>query len=61
VNVAETVPNRVTRPSALSRPARWLVGLCLVASSAGCILTKDLPVPALDVPDSYRAAKLTRQ
>jgi len=52
------------RLSALSRPVRWLpvrwlVGLCLVASSAGCILTRDLPVPALDVPDSYRAAKLT--
>ena len=52
------------RLSALSRPVRWLpvrwlVGQCLVASSAGCILTKDLPVPALDVPDSYRAAKLT--
>ena len=49
------------RLSALSRPVRWLLGLCLVASSAGCILTKDLPVPALDVPDSYRAAKLTGQ
>ena len=32
--------------------------LCLVATSAGCILTKDLPDPALDVPDGYKAARL---
>jgi NodT family efflux transporter outer membrane factor (OMF) lipoprotein len=35
-----------------------LAALCLVASSAGCILTKDLPDPALDVPDGYKAARL---
>src|SRR5437868_1545140 len=29
---------------------RWAAVLGLVASSAGCILTKDLPDPALDVP-----------
>jgi NodT family efflux transporter outer membrane factor (OMF) lipoprotein len=34
--------------------------LGLLASSAGCILTKDLPDPALDVPDGYKAARLTR-
>jgi len=33
--------------------------LCLVASSAGCLLTKDLPDPALDVPDRYAAGKST--
>jgi len=33
--------------------------LCLVASSAGCLLTKDLPNPALDVPDRYGAGKST--
>ncbi|MEP6839849.1 MAG: efflux transporter outer membrane subunit [Bradyrhizobium sp.] len=38
--------------------ARSLAALCLVASSAGCILTKDLPDPALDVPDGYKAARL---
>src|SRR5713226_9495937 len=38
---------------------RSLVVLGLVASSAGCILTKDLPDPALDVPDGYKAARLT--
>ncbi len=32
----------------------------MVASSAGCILTKDLPDPALDIPQGYKAARLTR-
>jgi multidrug efflux system outer membrane protein len=32
--------------------------LCLVGSSAGCILTQDLPDPALDVPQGYKAARL---
>jgi outer membrane protein, multidrug efflux system len=41
-----------------SRLARSFVVLCLVATSAGCILTKDLPDPALDVPDGYKAARL---
>ena len=43
----------------LDRAARWLATLCIVASSAGCILTKDLPDPALDIPDGYKAARLT--
>ncbi len=43
----------------LDRAARWLSALCIVASSAGCILTKDLPDPALDIPDGYKAARLT--
>ncbi|HMH60357.1 MAG TPA: efflux transporter outer membrane subunit [Bradyrhizobium sp.] len=43
----------------LDRAARWLAALCVVASSAGCILTKDLPDPALDVPTGYKAARLT--
>ncbi len=38
--------------------ARWLATLCIVASSAGCILTTDLPDPALDIPDRYKAARL---
>ncbi len=36
------------------RAARWLAALCLVASSAGCVLTQDLPDPALDVPGGYK-------
>ncbi len=45
----------------LYRAARWLVALCLVASSAGCLLTKDLPDPALDIPQGYKAARLTNR
>jgi outer membrane protein, multidrug efflux system len=37
-----------------------LASLCIVISSAGCILTKDLPDPALDIPDGYKAARLTK-
>jgi multidrug efflux system outer membrane protein len=39
--------------------ARWLAALCLIVSSAGCILTQDLPDPALDIPQGYKAARLT--
>src|ERR1700754_4831729 len=42
------------------RLGQLLVMLGLVASSAGCILTKDLPDPALDVPDGYKAARLSK-
>ena len=42
-----------------SRLARSIVVLCLVASSAGCILTGDLPDPALDVPQGYKSARPT--
>ena len=41
------------------RLARSVAVLGLVASSAGCILTKDLPDPALEVPDGYKAARLS--
>jgi outer membrane protein, multidrug efflux system len=43
----------------MDRAARWLAALCVVASSAGCILTSDLPDPALDVPQGYKAARLS--
>ncbi|WP_049769326.1 efflux transporter outer membrane subunit [Nitrobacter hamburgensis] len=33
--------------------------LAMVATSAGCILTRDLPDPALDIPAGYKAARLT--
>jgi NodT family efflux transporter outer membrane factor (OMF) lipoprotein len=39
--------------------ARWAAALCLVVSSTGCILTRDLPDPALDIPQGYKAARLT--
>jgi outer membrane protein, multidrug efflux system len=35
------------------RAARWLMAFCVVASSAGCVLTQDLPDPALEVPGEY--------
>ncbi|WOH85333.1 efflux transporter outer membrane subunit [Bradyrhizobium sp. BEA-2-5] len=40
--------------------ARSLVALGLVAGSAGCILTQDIPDSALDVPQGYKAARLGR-
>lgn len=36
-----------------------LIGLA--ATTAGCILTKDLPDPALDIPDGYKAARLSQK
>jgi NodT family efflux transporter outer membrane factor (OMF) lipoprotein len=45
----------------VDRAAKWLAALCIVASSAGCILTRDLPDPALDIPDGYKAARLTKR
>lgn len=43
-----------------SRFARSVAVLGLVAASSGCILTKDLPDPALDIPEGYKAARLTK-
>ena len=43
------------------RLKRWFASLCLVVSSAGFILTKDLPDPALDIPQGYKAARLTHR
>jgi multidrug efflux system outer membrane protein len=43
----------------LDSAARWLAALCIVANSAGCMLTKDLPDPALDIPQAYQAGRLT--
>ena len=39
---------------------RWLAVLGVAAASSGCILTKDLPDPALDIPQGYKAARLTK-
>jgi multidrug efflux system outer membrane protein len=38
------------------RLVRALATLFIVASSGGCILTKDLPDPALDIPIGYKTA-----
>ncbi|RTM14003.1 MAG: efflux transporter outer membrane subunit [Bradyrhizobiaceae bacterium] len=36
--------------------ARWLAVACLAAASGACVLTQDLPDPALDVPIQYKYA-----
>jgi len=41
----------------LGRAARWLAALCVAASSVGCVLTQDVPDPALDIPNAYKAAR----
>ncbi len=40
-------------------PLRLLAASALAVSAGGCILTKDLPDPALDVPVRYKAAATT--
>jgi NodT family efflux transporter outer membrane factor (OMF) lipoprotein len=37
--------------------ARVLAAACLIASSAGCVLTSDLPDPALQIPEGYKAVR----
>jgi outer membrane protein, multidrug efflux system len=44
------------RGAASTRAARWLAAFCLALGSSGCLLTSDLPDPALDVPAGYKAA-----
>jgi multidrug efflux system outer membrane protein len=70
VNVLQSVPIGPAVPAAfdagraplallcLFRAARRLAALCVVASSVGCVLTQDIPDPALDIPDGYKAARL---
>src|SRR3954447_1034739 len=43
----------VWRPASIGRA---LAACIAVASLSGCILTQDLPDPALDVPQGYKAA-----
>jgi outer membrane protein, multidrug efflux system len=38
------------------RVAGWAAALCLALGSSGCLLTSDLPDPALDVPPGYKQA-----
>ncbi|MGE0288496.1 MAG: efflux transporter outer membrane subunit [Bradyrhizobium sp.] len=41
----------------VARPAvRWIAVLGMALGSSGCLLTSDLPDPALDVPPGYKAA-----
>jgi outer membrane protein, multidrug efflux system len=43
----------------LKRAPKWLAALCMVASSVGCVLTQDIPDPALDIPGGYKYARST--
>jgi multidrug efflux system outer membrane protein len=40
----------------LRRAMRWIAAMALAASSAGCLLARDIPDPALDIPGRYKAA-----
>jgi multidrug efflux system outer membrane protein len=51
-----TVDRRLAALPWVDRALRWLAAVCIVASSPGCILTQDLPDPALDIPRRYNAA-----
>jgi len=53
----ERLPAAAAAPC-LGRAARWFAALCIVVSSAGCVLTQDIPDPALDIPGGYKAARL---
>jgi NodT family efflux transporter outer membrane factor (OMF) lipoprotein len=44
-------------PKFLAQPLRWLAAICLVLGSAGCVLTQDIPDPALDIPNGYKSAR----
>jgi NodT family efflux transporter outer membrane factor (OMF) lipoprotein len=52
--VAERLP---VASHGLGRVAAWLAALGIVASSFGCVLTQDVPDPALDIPNAYKAAQ----
>ena len=59
--VKQSCPDGAFAPLAAAIPglARWLVALCLVTGSAGCVLTQDVPDPALDIPQGYKAGTRT--
>src|SRR4051794_2916390 len=40
----------------MRRVLGWAAALCLALGSSGCLLTSDLPDPALDVPPGYKQA-----
>ena len=42
----------------LGRASKWLAALGMVASSVGCVLTQDIPDPALDIPGAYKYERL---
>jgi len=60
-NVKRPIPgdavNRLrAAASGTNRAAMWLAAFCAIASSVGCVLTQDIPDPALDLPSAYKHA-----
>ena len=52
--------NRLPAATAgLHRAVRWVAAICIVACSVGCVLTQDIPDPALDIPGGYKLARST--
>jgi outer membrane protein, multidrug efflux system len=50
------LPHQRVVTSRLMRAARWCTAMGLIASSVGCVLTQDIPDPALDIPKGYKHA-----
>jgi outer membrane protein, multidrug efflux system len=48
--------DRIRRSGRSAGVIRWLTVLCLAGASGACVLTQDLPDPALDVPAAYKHA-----
>ena len=48
---------RLTRTA--GRSVSWLAAFAVIASSGGCLLTQDIPDPALDVPPAYKSGART--
>jgi multidrug efflux system outer membrane protein len=44
------------RLTCVQRASRWVALLCVVVASSGCVLTQDIPDPALDIPKAYKSA-----
>jgi outer membrane protein, multidrug efflux system len=50
------LPDLADRAWRAQRVVHWLALLCLVVASSGCVLTQDIPDPALDIPRVYKYA-----
>ncbi len=62
--MSQRFPGVAVEPLAAAIPrldsaARWLAALCIAAISASCVLTQDIPDPALDIPNGYKAGRLS--
>jgi multidrug efflux system outer membrane protein len=51
-----TVGRTSVAAAKMQRAARVIATLCLASNLVGCVLTQDIPDPALDVPGAYKAA-----